>query len=591
MRWPLYGIITLFRAFILPVAPDRLGVRQVKTTDHFRFSDYRGIISGPHGLKLVSHVDDVHQIAEIGVILLLFRIGMKLKLDKIADIKRYFFIAGPLQVCFTALAGFFIGMLLGKPAGESVLLGFLLSLSSTAVVFKILEDRGESITPHAKVMLGILIFQDIAAVLMLLITPHLTSAGLAQINLNLILELTKGLSVLVVVFLCAEKIVPKLLYYITKAHRNELFLLSILTICFGVAWMASSLGLSLSLGAFMAGLIIADSEYSSEALGGVIPYQEVFTSFFFVSIGMLFQLGFVLMHPFQVALFTFAIIALKTVIAVAAIMFTGMPLRTSILAGITISQIGEFSFVLMRLGQQVGIGSEINGQCFMAASVLTMFLTPVLMYLAPIFAEWALKLPLPKILTNGFSPIDAPGEKQEFEDHLVIVGYGYSGSHLSRAAKDANIPYVILTMNTEIVRAEKQKGEPIYFGDATHDSVLSHVNIEKAKAMAVIVNDPIASERIVSHVRSLNPNIYIIVRTKYMNQIPKFLQSGASEVVPDEFGVATEIFSHVLHQFKATPDIVDRCVQVVREEGYRFIRPFFNQKAVSELKNEHTAEV
>jgi K+:H+ antiporter len=536
-----------------------------------------GIISGPNGLGLVSHVDDVHQIAEIGVILLLFRIGMKLKLGKIADIKRYFFIAGPLQVGFTAFAGFLIGMILGKPMGESILLGFLLSLSSTAVVFKILEDRGEAITPHAKVMLGILIFQDIAAVLMLLITPHLTSAGLAQLNFSLVVELMKGLSTLIVVFLCAEKIVPNLLYYITKTHRNELFLLSILTICFGVAWMASSLGLSLSLGAFMAGLIIADSEYSSEALGGVIPYQEVFTSFFFVSVGMLFQLGFVLLHPLEVALFTGGIIALKTVIAVAMIMLTGMPLRTSILAGISIAQIGEFSFVLMRMGKQLGIDAESNGQCFMAASVLTMFLTPLLMYLAPLLASIALRLPLPKLLTNGFSPIDAPHEKKEYEDHLVIVGYGYSGSHLSRAAKDAQIPYVILTMNTEVVRAEKKKGEPIYFGDATHDSVLSHVNIEKAKALAVIVNDPVAAERIVSHVRAQNPNIYIIVRTKYMNQIPKLLHAGATEVVPDEFGVSVEIFSHVLHQFKATPDLIDRCVKVVREEGYQMFRPLFNQ--------------
>lgn len=533
-----------------------------------------GIISGPHGLKLVSNVDDVHHIAEVGVMLLLFRIGMKLKFGKIADIKRYFFIAGPLQVGLTALAGFFIGKFLGKPIGESVFLGFLLSLSSTAVVFKILEDRGESITPHAKVMMGILIFQDVAAVLMLLMTPHLTPTGLSQLNLSLLMELLKGLSTLAVVLWLAEKIVPNFLYYITKTHRNELFLLSILTICFGVAWVASSLGLSLSLGAFMAGLIIADSEYSSEALGGVIPYQEVFTSFFFVSVGMLFQLGFVLQHPLEIALFIVGIIALKSVIAVSVIMATGMPLRTSILAGFSISQIGEFSFVLMRLGDQVGIGSESIGQCFMAASVLTMFLTPLMMVLAPLLAQWVMRLPLPKLLANGFSPLDAPHEKQEFHDHLVIVGYGYNGTHLSRAAKDANIPYAILTMNTDMVRAEKKKGEPIFFGDATHDAVLNHVNIESAKAMAVIVNDPVAAERIVSHVRSLNPEIYIIVRAKYMNQIPKLLQSGANEVVPDEFGVSVEIFSHVLSQFKATPDLIDRCIQVVREERYRGINPF-----------------
>ncbi len=532
-----------------------------------------GIISGPHGLKLVSHVDDVQQIAEIGVLLLLFRIGMKLKIGKIADIKRYFFIAGPLQVCFTALAGFLIGACLGKPVGESVFLGFLLSLSSTAVVFKILEDRGESITPQAKVMLGILIFQDIAAVLMLLITPHLTSSGLEQINFAFLLDLLKGLSTLVVVFLCAEKIVPNLLYYITKTHHNELFLLSILTICFGVAWMASSLGLSLSLGAFMAGLIIADSEYSSEALGGVIPYQEMFTSFFFVSVGMLFQLGFVLLHPLEIAFFTLGIIALKTFIAVAAIMLTGMPLRTSILAGISISQIGEFSFVLMRLGSQVGIESESYGQCFMAASVLTMFLTPALMYAAPALAAWALRLPLPQRLRNGFSPIDAPQEKAEFSDHLVIVGYGYNGSHLSRAAKEAKIPYVILTMNTEVVRAGKLKGEPIFFGDATHDAVLSHVNIEKAKGLAVIINDPVATERIVSHVRSLNPEIYIIVRTKYMHDVSALVQSGANVVVPDEFGVSVELFSQVLHQFEASQEQIAKSVQDVREEGYRIIRP------------------
>ncbi len=536
-----------------------------------------GVFIGPHGLGFIKAVNDVDILATIGIVLLLFTVGMEFSLKKILEYRRYFLIGGTFQVAITVLAGFLIGTLIGRPWGESLFLGFLISLSSTAITLRVLDEKSESETPHGRLAVGILIFQDIVAIPMMLVTPFLGIGG-TTIGPNFISTAVIGVFVLAIALFAATKIVPKILYQIAKTRRRELFLLTVLTICFSVAWLTSSIGLSLSLGAFLAGLIISESEYRHEAISDILPFQDVFTSFFFVSIGMLLDIGFVLSQPFMILLMTAAILLLKTGIAGISAIILGMPLRTAILTGLSLSQIGEFSFVLAKNGADYGLTDEYHYQLFLAISLLTMGLTPSLIASSGKIAKLILRLPFPEKLKTGLSPrLDEA--KAKLKNHIIIIGYGLSGKNLALSAKQAGIPYIILEMNPETVKLEKEKGEPIHFGDATHEVVLRHADIENATVAAIVINDFNASSRIVEVLKRLNPNIYVIIRTHYFKQIHPLYDLGANDVIPDELGSSVEIFTKVLNLYQIPGDHIEKIAHDIRTTSYSNLKLIYKHGA------------
>ncbi len=256
-------------------------------------------------------------------------------------------------------------------------------------------------------------------------------------------------------------------------------------------------------------------------------------------------------------------------------MLLGMPLRAVAMAGIALCQIGEFSLVLAKAGSGYDLASEYQYQLFLAVSLLTMALTPTLMALSPYIAEFLLRLPFPVRLKSGLRPMQEAHKK--IQDHIVIVGYGLSGIHLAHSAKEGKIPYAILDMNAEIVKHEKQKGEPIHFGDATHESVLHHVNVGEAKVVAVVINDSHSASRIVEMARRLNPKAYILVRTRYLREMKLMYQVGADEVIPDEFGSSIEIFTRVLRKYQIPNQEVEKIVSAMRFEGYEMLRVLFKE--------------
>lgn len=529
-----------------------------------------GVLCGPHGLGLVGAIDDVHNLATIGIVLLLFTVGMEFSIKNIVKYKYFFFGGGALQVGSALAATTLIGKYgFNVSWSESIFFGFLVSLSSTAIVLRALDEKAETESPHGRLILGILIFQDIVAIPMMLLVPLL--AGVAEeFDAAHIYELLFGSTVLIVMAVSAFYAVPQLLYYVTRTRNRELFLLSVFTICFAVAWVTSSIGLSLSLGAFLAGLIVSESEYSDEAVGNVLPFQEIFTSFFFVSMGMLLDMNFVIQQPFLIATIAFCALLLKSILAGGSALILGMPLRSAIISGIALSQIGEFSFVVAHSGISFGLLSEYGYQLFLAVSLLTMGLTPTLMNFSTYIASWVGRLPLPGRIKTGFhyTQSDA-GIGQVKEGHIIICGFGLRGRHLARAAKTANIPYLILEMNPETVKIEKSRGEPIRYGDPSHPSVLIHAGIKTAKTVAVVINDPIAAKHIVKVSRSLNANAYIITRTRYFQEVPLMLQAGATDVIPDEFGSSLEIFIRVLQKAEIPSDNLYRYVDELRSEGYK----------------------
>jgi CPA2 family monovalent cation:H+ antiporter-2 len=361
-----------------------------------------GILAGPYGFGLISAIEEVEILAEIGVMLLLFTIGVEFSLKEFMRMKKSVVLGGSFQVILTFLVSFAIATRLGRPFNEAVFIGFFISLSSTAIVLKILQEKAEFDSPHGRMALAVLIFQDIAVVPMILFTPLLAGEG-ANLGHSLGFLALKGLGVFVLVAVSAKWIVPGLLYQIARSRSRELFLLSVLVMCFGVAWLTYLAGLSLALGAFLAGLIISESEYGYHALGNIVPFRDVFTSLFFVSIGMLLDLGFLIKHPDQVALISLAVIISKTFIASIAVLFLGFPLRTAIIVGLTLCQVGEFSFILAKVGVDYGLLAGDRFQLFLAVAVITMGVTPFIMALAPRVAKATLILPLPAKLKTGFS--------------------------------------------------------------------------------------------------------------------------------------------------------------------------------------------
>ncbi|BAI62740.1 putative Na(+)/H(+) antiporter [Methanocella paludicola SANAE] len=539
-----------------------------------------GIMAGPYGLGIFTNMQEIDFLAEIGVVLLLFTIGIEFSFKNLIELKKQFFVGGTLQVLLTFAATFLITMALGVSLNTAIMAGFLVSLSSTAIVLRLLQEKDEMDTPHGRIIVGILIFQDIVSVLMMLLIPFLSgsSSTLLQ-SIPLLLVEVVGLVVLVIVG--TVWLVPKVLYRVARTRSQELFMLSVVVLLLAMAWLTSSIGLSLALGAFLAGLIISESQYSTQALGGILPFRYVFTSFFFVSIGMLLDVQFVLDNPAVILLAVVAVLVVKAILAGGTAIALGYQMRTAVLTGFALSQVGEFSFILSKLGVDTGLLSQDMYQFFLATSILTMALSPFLINFSPRVSDVICKLPLPqRFIENS---CDIRSAKMTANDHLVIIGYGLNGRNLARAAKAASVPYVIIEMNPDTVAVEKEKGEPIHYGDATNEKVLEHANVPYARVAVIAISDANATRRITAAVREMSPKVHIIVRTRYLKEMGPLYDMGANEVVPEEFETSLEIFARVLKKYLVPRESVDTMTAELRSESYEALRKRPNGYVLSDL--------
>ena len=542
-----------------------------------------GLIAGPHGLGLIQVDREVEILAEIGVILLLFAIGIEFSLKNLLRIKQSVLMGGSLQVGLTLLAAFALARHFGQATNESLFIGCLAAVSSTAIVMKLLQERDETRTPHGGTALAILIFQDIAIVPMMLITPILAGHA-GDMSNALILLLAKATVMIAVVFIGTKYIVPLILSQVLQTRSREVFLLSVLAICLAVVWLTSRFGVSLALGAFLAGLIVSESESSHDALGHISPFRDVFTSFFFVSVGMLLDFHVLFQKPLLIAGLTIGVLVTKSIIAGGVTSMLGYPLRTAILAGLTLSQVGEFAFILAKAGVEHGLLSDTNYKLFFAVSIVTMAATPFIISAAPHAANGLLRLPLPRRFVSGLKPI-ASTQDTEQTNHVIIIGFGVNGRNVAKAARTADIPYVIVEMNPETVRTERANGEPIFYGDAIHDAVLHHANIKAARVIVVVISDDAASRRIVAAAHALNPTAHIIARTRHLAEVEPLYHVGANEVIPEEFETSVEIFTRVLMEYLIPHDQIEQFIAEVRADGYKMFRTLpKDAPPVSDLK-------
>ena len=534
-----------------------------------------GLIAGPFGIGIITDVGEVEELAEIGILLLLFTIGIELSINKLLQVKQLVLLGGSLQVLLTIGATFVVAQFFGRTLEEALFIGFLFSLSSTAIVLKILQDQGYIDSLYGKTTLGILIFQDIIIVPMMLVTPYL--ADEAQVGSQSFLKMI-GLGILLMagVFLAARFIIPAFFYMIARTRSRELFLLFVVVICFSVAFITSEIGLSLSLGAFIAGLIISESEYSHNAMSSILPLRDLFTSLFFVSVGMLLDINYLFQNFFLVIGITIGVAILKASILLIIGILLRLTMRTILLAALALWQVGEFAFILSHSGIEYELISTFDYQLFLSVSILTMVFTPLVLMKSP---GWVDKLSGKPFILKFGKKIESKAyanfpeqDIRDFNDHLIIIGYGLNGKNVAKAAKLADITYIIIESNPETVVAEQKKGENIFFGDASQDEILHHAKIIKARVVVVAISDPMATERIVVVAKRLNPKVHLIVRTRYIAEMNNLIKYGADEVIPEEFETSVEIFTRLLSKYLVPKSEIDNYIRQIRSEGYAMFR-------------------
>jgi CPA2 family monovalent cation:H+ antiporter-2 len=561
--------LDLLRDLVILVA---LAIPVVAAAQRFRIPTVvgfllTGLAIGPHALGFIRNSEEVAGLAELGVVLLLFTIGLELSLSRIIRLGRSVVQGGGVQLVGTAILGGLLAMAIGLAIERAVFFGMLIALSSTAIVLKLYADRRELDLPHGRVVVAILLFQDLCVVPLMLLTPLL---GGADEGITAVLRATL-VSLLVVGVLVAggRFVVPWVLENVVGVQNREVFTLAIMFFGLGAAYVTAMFGLSLALGAFIAGLVVSESEYGLQALSDVMPFRDTFTGIFFISVGMLVDLPFIANNAAFVLLLTIGIVALKAFMGATATRTLGRSLQVSIVSGIGLAQVGEFSFILAVVGSSVGLLADDIYQVFLAISVVSMLATPFLIAgAAPIadrICRWT-RQPALQLTTHEYQAVSV------LRDHVIIVGYGLIGHNLARVLKAAEIPYVILEQNGQIVRRARINRQPIFFGDGTRRDVLEHVGIDRARALVFAISASADTRRGVAVARQLSSDVSIIVRTRLITEIEELLRLGANQVIPEEFETALEIFSRVLRLLGIPANVIEREVHAVRGEQYEMLR-------------------
>jgi CPA2 family monovalent cation:H+ antiporter-2 len=522
-----------------------------------------GIVAGPHLLSLVGSQHEIELMAEIGVILLLFTIGMEFSLKHLLKIRRIVFLGGLLQVSVTAGIFYLISSsFYGMTWKGSLFIGFLVALSSSALVLKVLQERSELTSNYGRTVLGILIFQDILLVPLLLFSDLLGSESVNLVK-EIVTLLAKTLVIIAVVYAGNKWLLPFILHQIAMVKNQELFIMSIFLICFSVTLLTSKLGMSLAFGAFLAGLMISESEYSHNAFGNLIPFKDIFTSFFFVSIGMLLDLQFIVDNYQLVILSVVLVILLKTIIGGGVGFVLGHTFRGTVLVGLALSQVGEFSFILAKIGLENTLLTNFYYQLFLAVAVITMALTPFFMYVSLPLANTLLKLPLPKFWINGLFPLKEM-EVPDFKNHLVIIGKDNSALKLSSMATYYNIPHISIVFDPLIAREKMNNGDNVVYGDAVNEPILLKAHVDRADIVVVSVGSIIPSMAIINKTRSMQKGAHIIVRAKYIRNVEQLYKAGADQVMPEKLEIAMDLFNRILAEKKYTNKEISQMMSHIR---------------------------
>lgn len=524
-----------------------------------------GLLIGPHGLGWIAH-GDLETLAEVGIVLLMFTLGIEFSFDKMKRLKGIALGGGSMQIGLTILAGIGVALALDWTWYRGIYLGCLVALSSSAIVLKLLQEGGELDTLHGRIALGILLFQDLAVVPMMIVLPALASPG-QGIWLPLAVAAGKAALFLTGALVMSRVLLPRLFFQVARTRNRELFLMLALSLCMGTAWVSYLTGLSLALGAFVAGMVVSDSDYSLQTLSDILPFKDAFLCVFFVSVGMLLDPSFVFSHPEILGIVVLLVLLLNFVICSGVALVFRYPLRVALFAGAVLSQIGEFSFVLAQMGKGLGLIGDYLYQLTLTGTVLTMMLTPQLFKLGRRMPDWLLRLGVPQRWLLGRP--DEGLQTVRLTGHVIVCGYGPVGQRVSQVLQENGIPFLILELNALRVRRLKADGLPVFYGDSSSSEVLHQAGVEQAKAVVVSYADPHAARKTVAAVRTLHPETPVAARTRLPEDIAELRRLGAERVVEEEFEVSLEMAAWTLKAVGVSWIAVETEKTAIQEDGYR----------------------
>jgi CPA2 family monovalent cation:H+ antiporter-2 len=534
-----------------------------------------GILLGPHGLRLISGSDAVATLAEIGVLLLMFTLGLEFDTRTFLRYRRVMLGGGALQIVLTVLTAMAAGPLLGWPPRTAVILGCVVALSSTAVVLKSLMQQGLTDTLPGRLTVGVLIFQDLSVVPMMILLP-LGGGTALEVAGNLAIALARAAVLLSVTLLLSRYLMPRLLHLIASVRSQELFLLTTLTLCLGMAWLSHGLGVSYALGAFLAGLILGSSEYAQQMTADIVPFRDVFSGVFFVAMGMLLDARYARDHWPEVLVVVAIILIVKTAITTMAIGGFGYPLPVALQVGINLAQVGEFSFLIALMGVQQGLLGREAYQVAIAASVITMMLAPLATLTSSRIASWTARatgglLPAFSRLAEAYED-GGPAPQVPLADHIVILGYGTLGRTLGEVLLTNQIPFVALELDPSLVREARRAGHPVRYGDAGSDEMLRRAGLERARLLVVTLPDHLMERAVVRRARRLNPDMHILARGRRGVEDDELYRDGADEVIHEGFEVGIEFLARILRRLNFPKQAVERQLGRLRSGRYEIFR-------------------
>jgi CPA2 family monovalent cation:H+ antiporter-2 len=518
-----------------------------------------GVVAGPAGIRVISTPEEVEMLAEIGIVLLLFTVGLDFSLAAMKQFWRVIVAAGTIQIVGTAaLVAAVLTLIAGIALQLAIFIGLFVALSSTAIVLKGLAERNELASPHGRLTVGILLLQDLAIVVLLLLVPILSGkTPLSAVPM----AVARALLAIALVAGGSRLVLPALLRFVTASGRREAFPLAILVASVGTAWLSSLIGLSMAVGAFLAGLMLAESEFSHQAYAEVRPVRDVLSGLFFISLGMLIDMNVVLRQLPLVLAVAGGIVVAKAAVAAAGLIVSSTPLRVAVASGIGLAQVGEFSFILGRAGVDAGLLPSSMWQSLLGASIATMAATPTLLAVAPRVAAWARSFD--RRAVN--EPED--GGIPRLTRHVIVLGFGVGGRLVARALRDLNIEYLILELNGATVRSARAEGERIFYGDATNRESLHAAGVEDALAIVSLLSDPDAAERMVETARQLSPKVSIVVRTRYRLEAERLAARGATVAVAEELEASLEVVAQLLARLNVAGNLIETLLDVFRRES------------------------
>ena len=520
-----------------------------------------GILIGPHALGWVRDTHSVELIAELGVALILFFVGLHLPFEKLKNLGKTTLVSGSLQMGLTVLLVVLVGMPFGADVRRTAFYGLLIALGSTAVVLPILSTRDEMGAPFARRFLGVSLFQDLAVIPLMLLVPAFASGGEAPPLPKVAVRVAIAIVGVLALILVARVIVPRLFLKIAKLGSREVFTAGVIVLIVATIAAASKLGISAALGAFAAGVVVGDTEFIHEIGGSLRPFRDFLSALFFASIGMLLDPSFLFSALPLVLATVAAVVLIKVAAAYPAFRAGGALPRTSLRAAFAIAPIGEFSFLLAQEGKKFSVLAPEDQQLFIAVAVLTLGTTPLFV---------AAGLKLAARLRSKPEPEDEP--KRELSKHIIIIGYGLNGLNVAHVLTETGIPHIVIEEDADRALVARQNGSLAIVADAASPEGLEAAGIQRAIAVVIAISDPDGTRRIVRLCRHENPDVHIIVRTRYVSQVEPLKKLGADEVIPEEFETSVEIVSRLMNLLAVPGNVIASQIRILRDEAYQLLR-------------------